>query len=95
MISSSCAKILISKVRGYILVLMCKFGALIVIMANVVVSTALGLPWYLVTFCVEVVLSLKLLLYVDGVGGRVMDTDRRACDVILCSRAREAIVSTA
>ncbi len=69
MVSISCAMSLIRKVRGYILLLRCEFGALIVIMVDVVVLTALGLPWYLVTFSVEVVLSLKLLLHVDGVDG--------------------------
>jgi hypothetical protein len=69
MVSISCAMALIRKVRGYILLLRCEFGALIVIMVDVVVLTALGLPWYLVTFSVEVVLSLKLLLHVDGVDG--------------------------
>jgi hypothetical protein len=62
---------------------------------SVVVLTALGLPWYLVTFSVEVVLSLKLLLHVDGLYGWVMDSEKGACDVILFSRDRGVIVSSA
>jgi hypothetical protein len=87
--------ILISKMRNYILLLKCEFGELVVIMATVVAFTALVLPWYLVSFSVEVVLSLKLLLYGDAIGGWLADSERLACDMILCSRDGRVIVSRA
>jgi hypothetical protein len=69
MVSISRAMILISNVRGYILLLMCEFGEVIVIIATVVVLTALVLTWYLVSFSVKVVLSLKLFLYGNATDG--------------------------